>query len=160
MVRSKLFTLTWIIVFLFINGNSYAVRFHECHTFINKEQNKHRACLNNSFHEAIINSQYTKVTNWLKTRPVTDKSRYSDFLTILMCGYGIEDEGSKPFKTTDRKDSVHKKDEEKGCSGKSALDYALEIPENIKGRKQIISRIKELMLLPSDFKGRCKTQKS
>jgi hypothetical protein len=53
--------------------------------------------------------------------------------------------------------SVHKRDEEKGCSGKTALDYALEIPTHIEGRESIIQRIKELMLLPSSYEENCRT---
>ena len=51
--------------------------------------------------------------------------------------------------------SVQKRDDQKGCSGKSALDYASEIPSNVNGRNQIVDRIKKLMLLPSAFKNNC-----
>ena len=51
--------------------------------------------------------------------------------------------------------SVHKHDDQAGCTGKSALDYALEIPSNVQGRDQIIARIKQLMTKPSAFKNKC-----
>ncbi|PID46466.1 MAG: hypothetical protein CSB47_03985 [Proteobacteria bacterium] len=44
--------------------------------------------------------------------------------------------------------SVHKRDDGddgKACGGKSALDYALEIPAHIQGRNEIIERIQTLM---------------
>ena len=51
--------------------------------------------------------------------------------------------------------SVHKRDDAKGCAGKSALDYALGIPEGIAGRNEIVVRIQQLMLLPSAFSRSC-----
>lgn len=49
----------------------------------------------------------------------------------------------------DANSSVHKGDGERGCSGKSALDYALEIPPNVEGRDQIVERIEALAQIPA-----------
>ncbi|WP_022951042.1 ankyrin repeat domain-containing protein [Leucothrix mucor] len=49
----------------------------------------------------------------------------------------------------DTNSSVHKRDDERGCSGKSALDYALEIPPNVEGRDQLVERIEALMQIPA-----------
>lgn len=45
--------------------------------------------------------------------------------------------------------SVHKLDDQAGCSGKSALDCALEIPPNVEGRDQVVERIEALMQIPA-----------
>lgn len=55
----------------------------------------------------------------------------------------------------DKGASVHKRDDQKGCAGKSALDYAMEIPAHVKGRDQIVARIKTLSSLPSTFRNQC-----
>lgn len=276
MVHSKLILISFILL-LTISGNSQAVEFQECTKFLNKDKYKHKDCLNYSFSEAVVNSEFGKINTLLDNQTVSNKYQYSDYLTILMCGNHADMvEGNRPFKTKDRKEiikvtdrllklgasfesmptfsivtplfclsnrkdskildhvlkrikatkknldychyegsdpahvplyrailnddiesakvlvkhgaspdfsstfnettlktalekhnlrianwlldigaSVHKKDEQKGCSGKSALDYALEIPIDIKGREQIISRIRELTLKPSDFKNNC-----
>lgn len=49
----------------------------------------------------------------------------------------------------DANSSVHKGDDESGCSGKSALDYALEIPPDVEGRDQLIERIDTLTQIPA-----------
>ena len=49
----------------------------------------------------------------------------------------------------DANSSVHKLDDHAGCSGKSALDYALEIPPNVEGRDQVVERIEALMQIPA-----------
>jgi len=263
------------IFLLNIHSKINAVEFSECEK-LNKTPYKYSDCLNYSFSEAITNSDFEKISSWLKKNPNTNK--YNDYLTILMCGInGNNVSGRLPFKSKDRKKiikltnhllnlgasfdampsfsivtplfcvsnrrdseildyvltrikatkkdldscpyegidpahvplyravlnndlksakilvkhgaspdfsimenetalkaaldnknikianwlldigaSVNKKDENNGCSGKSALDYALEIPKNTKGRKEVISRIKMLMLLPSNFKEKCK----
>jgi len=279
MVHFPHFLIVLVINFLLIvTDTSYAVEFQECNKFSNKDSRKFSDCLEYSFSEAVRKSEFGKIQNWLKNNPESNKNKYSDYLTILMCGNHADmSEGSRPFKAKNRKEiikttdmllklgasfdampmfsivtplfcvsnrrdsqvldyvltrikatkkdldscpyegtdpahvplyravlnndlksakilvkhgatpdfsimenetalkvalennnikianwlldigaSVNKKDENNGCSGKSVLDYALEIPENTKGRKEIISRIKMLMLLPSNFKEKCK----
>ena len=51
--------------------------------------------------------------------------------------------------------SVHIRDYDVNCEGKSALDYALAIPSNIAGRGQLVQRIKNQSSLPSKFKDKC-----
>lgn len=278
MINTSHFVTAIVTCFLLICvGNTYAVQFQECNKFLNKDKRQHSVCLEYSFSEAVRNSEYEKIRNWLENHPESNKGKYSDYLTILMCGnHANMVEGDKPFKAENRKEiikttehllglgasfnampyfsivtplfcisnrqdseildfvltrikatskdldqchyegsdpahvplyrailnndlesakvlvkhgaspdfsatlnettlkvalekhkliianwlidigaSVHKRDEEKGCSGKSALDYALEISKDTKGRDQIVSRIKELMLKPSRFKNNC-----
>ena len=51
--------------------------------------------------------------------------------------------------------SVHIRDYEVNCEGKSALDYALDIPTDITGRDQLVKRIQNQTSLPSKFKDKC-----
>ncbi|PWQ95639.1 ankyrin repeat domain-containing protein [Leucothrix pacifica] len=252
-----------------------AVEFHECNKFINVDKHKFQECAGYSFAEAAQKSNYSKITQWLSANRNEGKPFYSQLLTKLMCGPGMQ-EGSVPFKAADRQNiirvtddllrlgasfdamphfsivtplfcasnrkdsvvlnhilnriqpkkadldaslyegvdptrvplfraimnndlesakvllrhgasidfsvlenetalkkalemrnvvianwlldngaSVHKRDDKNGCEGKSALDYALEIPAGINGRNEIVARIEQLMTQPSTLATRC-----